>query len=223
MGSDQACQDAVGRALSQRTSLGLAPNSLNTGPYCKARQRLPLGLIESVAQHIAEKTLELRRRAYWRWQGRPVKLIDGTTVSMPDTAANQAEFPQNQQQRAGLGFPLARIVGVIDLATGCVNRWTVSACRGRGTHEIQHLWRLRDALDAGDLVIADRGYCSDFLLAALQQRGVDCVFREHQRRLTDPAQAVRLGPNDHRLTAGTKPQRPRWMDPITYAPPFPTS
>lgn len=95
---DQACQDAVGRALSQRTALGLSPSSLNSGPYCKARQRLSLGLIETLAQEVAATT-QASAPAHWRWRGREVKLIDGTTVSMPDTAANQIAFPQNCHQK----------------------------------------------------------------------------------------------------------------------------
>ena len=135
---------------------------------------------------------------------------------MPDTPANQADFPQNHQQKPGLGFPLARVVGVIALSSGCVMRWTVSACEGQGTHEILHLWRLLDAFEPGDVVIADRAYCSYFLLAALQQRGVDGVFREHQRRKNELGRAVPQGPNDHLLT-WDKPPRPSWMDEDTYA------
>ena len=213
--SDPACQDAVGCGLSQRTSLGLAPSSLNTGSYCKARQRLPLSLIEAVAQEVAVAA-QTGASAHWSWRGRQIKLIDGTTVSMPDTPASQAVFPQNHQQQPGLGFPLARIVGVIPLASGCVNRWTVSACEGRGTHELLHLWRLRDAFEPGDVAIADRAYCSYFLLASLQQRGVDAVLREHQRRKSERARVVRIGINDQLLT-WDKPARPSWMDPATYA------
>ena len=212
---DQACQDAVGRALSQRTALGLPSSSLNTGPYCRARQRLALGLIETLAQEVAVTT-RAAAPDHWRWRGREIKLIDGTTVSMPDTASNQTAFPQNCHQKPGLGFPQARIVGVISLSTGCVNHWTVSACEGKGTHEIVHLWRLRDAFQPGDVVIADRAYGSYFLIAALHQRGVDCVIREHQRRKSELGRAVSLGVNDQRLT-WDKPKCPLWMDADTYA------
>lgn len=212
--SDQACQDAVGRALSQRTALGLSPSSLNTGPYCKARQRLPLSLIEAVAREVATAT-QVTEAAHWRWRGREIKLIDGTTVSMPDTAANQKIFPQNHEQRPGLGFPLARIVGIIALSSGCVSRWTVSACEGQGTHEQRHLWQLLDGFKPDDVAIADRAYCSYFLLAAMRQRGIDAVIREHQRRKSERARVVSLGPNDCLLT-WDKPKRPTWMDEATY-------
>jgi hypothetical protein len=215
MRADAACQDVVGRHLSQRTALGLAESSLNTGPYCKARQRLPLGLVEAGVHEVARvASAALPPQA--RWRGREIKLIDGTTVSMPDTPALQALYPQHKGQQAGLGFPQARMVGVISLASGCVSDWTVEACAGKGTAEPQQLWRLLDRFSAGDLVIADRAYSSWFLLAALQQRGIDCVIREHQLRKNDPARCVALGAND-RLITWDRPVRPEWMDESAYA------
>lgn len=214
MSADGACQDAVGRHLSQRTALGLAPSSLNTGPYCKARQRLALPLIEACAHEVA-RAASASVPAYGRWRNREIKLIDGTTVSMPDTPALQAVFPQHKGQQPGLGFPLARIVGVIALASGCVSDWTVDACEGKGTSEPRQLWRLLDRFVPGDLVIADRAYSSYFLLAALQQRGIDFVIREHQLRKNDPARGVTLGSND-RLITWDRPARPSWMDEAAY-------
>ena len=215
MRADAACQDVVGRHLSQRTALGLAESSLNTGPYCKARQRLALGLVEAGVHEVARvASAALPPQA--RWRGREIKLIDGTTVSMPDTPTLQTRFPQHKVQQPGLGFPLARIVGVISLASGCVSDWTVDACAGKGTAEPLQLWRLLDRFDAGDLVIADRSFSSYFLLSALQQRGIDCVIREHQRRKNDPTRSTWLGPND-RLITWDRPVRPSWMDESTYA------
>jgi hypothetical protein len=215
LSADAACQDVVGRHLSQRTALGLAESGLNTGSYCKARQRLPLRLVEAGVQEVARvASAALPPQA--RWRGREIKLIDGTTVSMPDTPALQALYPQSKGQQPGLGFPQARIVGVISLASGCVSDWTVDACMGKGTGEPQQLWRLLDQFSAGDLVIADRAYSSWFLLAALQQRGIDCVIREHQLRKNDPARCVTLGTND-RLITWDRPIRPEWMDESAYA------
>lgn len=85
---DGACQDAVARHLSERTAQGVAPCSLSNGPYCKARQRLPLSLIERLSAAVGER-LEAVSAAAWKWRGRAVKLVDGTTLTMPDTAVNQ--------------------------------------------------------------------------------------------------------------------------------------
>lgn len=211
--SDQACQDAVGRSLSQRTALGLAPCSLNTGPYCKARQRLPLELIEGLAREVAQHTQAGKSLG---WRGRQIKLIDGTTVSMPDTPANQNVFPQNRQQKSGLGFPLARIVGVISLGSGSILGWTVCACEGAGTAEPMQLRRLLDHFQPGDIAIADRNFASYFMAATLAGRGIDFVLREQPQRKNNPSTSVRLGKRDH-LHTWLKPKRPKWMDAATYA------
>ena len=49
------------------------------------------------------------------WKNRHVKLVDGTTVSLADTEDNRAHYPQHGNQAEGVGFPLARLVGVISL------------------------------------------------------------------------------------------------------------
>ena len=214
IGNEGACQDVVGRHLGQRTALGLPPSSLNTGPYCKARQRLPLSLVEACASEVADAALAALPTAA-QWRGRNIKLIDGTTVSMPDTASLQAAFPQSRVQQAGLGFPVARIVGVISLSSGCISDWTVEPCIGEGTSEPQQLWQLAESFNSGEVLIADRVYCSYFLLARLQQRGIDFVMREHKRRKNDPTRSVVLGPND-RLITWDRPVRPDWMDEATY-------
>lgn len=211
IGCDSACQDATGRALSWRTSLGLSASTLNTGPYCKARQRLPLPLIEQLTQDVAHQAATDACGG-----DRRVLLIDGTTVSMPDTPELQHFFPQNHQQRAGVGFPLARIVGVVSLSSACVLHWRVSACEGPHSHESQQVWSFLDYFRPGDIVVADRAYASYFLLAALKQRGIDFVIRQHQCRQTDPDKARRLGPQDH-VVSWCKPKRPRWMSAETYA------
>jgi len=196
LSADGACQDAVARHLSERTALGEQGCSLNTGPYCKARGRLPVELVRALQWEVAAR-LERAQPDHWRWQGRAVKLLDGTTVSMPDTAANQERFPQSGVQRRGLGFPLARLVALISLGTGAVLDWAMGACQGKGSGEQALFRELFDSLEAGDVVIADRFYCTYWTLAALGMRGVDMLSRQHARRL--------------------RPQRPRWMDEATYA------
>lgn len=212
---DGACQDAVGGHLSERVAQGVAPCSLNTGPYCKARQRLPLALIERLATMLGDR-LETASAPDWRWRGRAVKLLDGTTVSMPDTQANQAAYPQSGEQQPGLGFPLAMLVALISLSTGAVLRWVGGPCRGKGTGE-QALFRsLMPDLSRDDIILVDRYHCAYFTIAMLIERGVDILTRQHQRRVTDFRKGTRLGKKD-RLVTWVRPQRPQWMDAETYA------
>jgi hypothetical protein len=211
---DGACQDAVARHLSERTAQNATPCSLSTGPYCKARQRLPLSLIQRLATAVGEY-LETASVPAWKWRGRAVKLLDGTTISMPDTAANQAEYPQSGEQQPGLGFPLAMLVALISLSTGAVLRWATGPCRGKGTGE-QALFRsLMPHLSKGDIILVDRYHCTYFTIAMLAERGVDILTRQHQCRRTDFSKGKRLEHRDH-LVTWDRPQRPRWMDLATY-------
>ena len=212
---DGACQDAVARRVSERTARSQAACSLNSGPYCKARQRLPLGLIRKLALCVGQKLEQASPRA-WKWRGRSITLLDGTTISMPDTVQNQSVYPQSGVQKPGLGFPLAMLVALISLSTGAVRSWALGPCRGKHTGE-QALFRtLMTDLSPGDIVWADRYYCNYFTAALLVERGVDLVTRQHQRRITDFRRGQRLGRRDHRVD-WIRPQRPGWMDPETYA------
>jgi len=215
LGSDHSCQDAVARGLSARVALGQPPCSLNTGPYCKARRRLPLSLLTRLAREVGAR-LCAGQPARWRWRGREVKLIDGTTVSMPDTSANQACFPQSRGQKPGLGFPLARLVAIVSLSAGAVLEWAIDACEGKKTGETALLWRLMPHLQRGDVVIADGYYAGYFMIAGLIARGVDIVMPQHHLRITDFRRGQRLGVRDHVVT-WSRPQRPDWMDEATYA------
>ncbi len=124
MSADHGCQEGVARGICARVVEGRAAGSANTGPYGKARARLPIGLVERLGRGVGQR-LVAGQPAAWRWRGREVKWVDGTTVSMPDTKANQARFPQNREQRAGLGFSLARLVAIVSLSCGVVLEWAV--------------------------------------------------------------------------------------------------
>jgi hypothetical protein len=206
LSQDGACQDAVSRRLSERTAHGEPACRLNSGPYCKARQRLPLGLIRRLALQVGD-TLEQESPVDWKWRGRSVKLMDGTTISMPDTQSNQSVYPQSGVQQAGLGFPLAMLVAVISLSTGAVLAWAWGPCRGKHSGKQALFRQLMPRLESGDIVLADRYHGNYFTAALLVKRGVDLVTRQHQRRITDFRRGRRLGRRDHRVD-WIRPKRP---------------
>ena len=136
--------------------------------------------------------------------------MDGTTVSMPDTAENQTRFPQPGQQEAGVGFPLARLVGVIALSTGAVLDATLGPYQGKGTGEHGLFRELKECFVEGDVMLADSYFCSYFLIADMLRRGVDVLFEQHGARITDFRRGERLGARDH-LVSWSRPARPAWM------------
>jgi len=215
LSKDHSCLTAVARFLAYRCRRGLAPCSARTGSYCKARKRLPEGLLARLVRQTG-RDLHGQAPPAWRWHGRAVKVVDGSSASMPDTPANQEAYPQPPGQKPGLGFPVARLVVVLSLACGAALDLAMGRSRGKQTGENALFRGLHACLDPGDVPLADRYCCSYFEIALLQQRRVDTVMRAHQCRHVDFRRGRRLGRDDH-VVVWTKPQRPEWMDAATYA------
>jgi hypothetical protein len=213
--AEHACQDVVVRYASERVARGEAQISLSSGPYCNARRRLPLGLVMRLGKRAGER-LQAGGAPGWRWRGRPVKVVDGTTVTMPDTQDNQARYPQHGGQKPGLGFPIARLVALVSLGCGAVLDWAMGPCQGKQTGEDALLRKLYGSLVKGDIVLADRYHCSYFTVAVLYLMGVDVLTRQHARRVTDFRRGERLGKRDH-LVVWKRPARPQWMQEQVYA------
>ncbi len=213
---DGSCQRAVNGWAARRAAEGLRPQSVRTGAYCRARQRLPLSMVQALTHETGQR-LSHQAQSGWHWCGRTVKLLDGTGISMPDTPQNQARFPQPSSQAPGVGFPLTRVCALICLATGAVLEAASGPHRGVGHGELDLSRRLLDALAPGDVLLADALYAHYFLIAELQAAGVDALFEQHGSRDTDFRRGERLGARDHRVCWRKPPLRPRWMTPEQYA------
>jgi hypothetical protein len=215
LSADSSCQHAVNNMNIERIASGDTVMSSSTGAYCIARQRLDIEMLKE----LVKKSSTLSSAAApteWLWNGKRVLLVDGTTVTLPDTCANQDEFPQHGQQKEGVGFPLARLVVLTCLATGVVLDMGVDAYKGKGTGENGIFRGLFDSLCKGDVLIGDSYYASFFVIAEMLRRGVDVVFEQHGARHTDFRRGEKLGERDHRVD-WEKPQRPSWMTPEEYA------
>jgi Transposase DDE domain len=215
LAADRSCQRAVNAWAGQRAAEGLNVRSIRTGAYCQARQRLPLTMVAALARETGHLLSRQAQRG-WRWRGRAVKLADGTGISMPDTPENQACYPQPSTQAEGVGFPLARLVGIICLSTGAVLEAAIGPHRGQGHSELESFRRLSGALCAGDVLLADALYCDYFTIAMLHSTGVDVLFEQHGARITDFRRGQRLGKHDHRVSWSRPKMRPAWMTAQQY-------
>ena len=215
LSSDASCQNAVNSWAAQRAAEGLPAQSIRTGGYCQARRRLPTSMIRTLTRKTGE-VLSTHAAAGWRWRNRCVKLVDGTGISMPDTPENQARYPQPSSQAAGVGFPMARLVGVICLATGAVLEAAAGPFEGKGHSEHDLLRGMLGTFSAGDILLADALYGSYWLIAALQGAGVDALFEQTGSRITDFRRGRRLGLRDHVVVWSKPKTRPAWMTPEDY-------
>ena len=212
-----ACREAVRRVEAwwhHAQGEAFAGMSASTSAYCQARARLDGQTLELIsgqlAWNLARRLLESERALGQR----PVKIVDGTMLSMPDPPENQAVWPQSSGQQPGLGFPTMKLVGLFSLASGAL---LASATGNRHAHETTLFRGLWNQLRGGDVILADRGFCSYLNLAALAARGVDSVMRLHQARPIDFRAGKRLGFDD-RLVTWTKPaQRQEAWSEAEYA------
>lgn len=214
-GKEASCQSAVARIVTHCGQQGTASPTSDTGDYCKARAKLSEAALRDLTREIAGE-VEADADPSWLWKGFNGKLIDGFTFTMPDTAKNQAKFPQQKAQKPGVGLPLARAVAILSLATACVTDVAYGPYAGKETGENALLRSILGSLGAGDLAVMDRYYCSFMMIALLLGQGAQVCARKHHLRHSDFRRGKRLGEYDHLIT-WTRPQRPTWMDQETYS------
>src|SRR5690606_16717775 len=206
---------------------------LNAAAYCRARMRLPLSALMALLRRSADAINEAHGGGCL-WHGHRTLLLDGSSSIAPDTIASRRAFGQPRGQKPGCGFPVPKILGVIDAFTGVMLEMLIFPLY---THEAAKTWRLHSRMKVGDLVLADRGFCSFVNLAMLQAAGVLAVLRMHQKQIVDfrphrrhhvgrkrcgrgrPTSrwVRRLGKHDQ-LVDWVKPrEKPKWMSRRQYA------
>jgi IS4 transposase len=173
-----ACREAVRRVQAWCVAERRGVPDENSSAYCQARARLEVTTLRAAHEELGG-WIERHRKDTWRWCQRVVKVLDGCGVSMPDSAANRAQWPYAGGQKPGCGFPTAKLVGLFCLATGRLVRFALDSWK---THEIPLARQLIAWMEPGEVVLTDRGFCGWGFIALLQRKGVDVVMRAHQAR-----------------------------------------
>jgi len=199
-----SCREIVRQIQALFALHAAGPVDENTSAYCQGRRRLPLDTL----CRLQVETAAAGEKSAERWHGLRPKVIDGTSVSAPDTRKNQRAYPQSASQKPGCGFPHLKLVGLFSLATGVLLGY---AKGNKHQHDLRLLRGLLDLLRPGDLALADRGFCSYVLLALLLRGGVASLFRLHQSRSKDLRKGQRLGKNDRLFTWRKPARKPRWL------------
>ena len=211
----------------------LWPAPFSATAYCKARQRLPLALVQRLTRSVTRQVRADHDSDIPRWRGHRVWRGDGSSFSMPDTPELQRHFGQPGQQRLGCGFPVATLMVLCD-AAGFIVKTLALPLR---THEGSQVAQLHDELAPGDVLVYDRAGCSYAHLALCFHRNLQMIVRMHQRQIVDfrsgrrhagqyPKQLrrgaprsqwlKRLGPRDQLVRWFKPAQRPTWMDQADY-------
>ena len=206
--------------------------------YCQARQRLPVRVLQYLLRALSHYLGASPMLDDGRWHGHRTFLVDGSSVSMPDTPALQQAFGQPGAQKPGCGFPVMHLLALFHATTGFLLNVVAAPLR---THDMSRVGKVHPDLEADDLVVGDRGFCSFAHLALLAAREIFGVFRVHQKQIVNfrPHRRTaskrsrkrkqrglpssrwlkRLGRHDQ-LVEYPKPQaknRPTWLTPEAFA------
>lgn len=186
----------------------LAGMSFSAAAYCKARMRIKLEvlctLLGRCVKQLHQETFDTAC-----WLGHRVFHVDGSSFSMPDTPELQAHFGQPGQQKKGCGFPVAHWLVMLHAGTGMIAKMLAAPLR---THDMSRTVELHPELQANDLLVADRGFCSYAHLALLLQSGIHGLLRIHQRTIVDltPGRA-HAHPNRGKADYKKGMPRSRWI------------
>ncbi len=205
---DGSCQNVVNKLALERDK----DICISTSGYCQARTRLSVVAISNITKEIAIVD-EDRINSKWKFRGRSVYLIDGTTITMADTVANQKEYPQPNFQKEGLGFPICRLVGIISLTTGSIIDVNVGTYGGKGTGERMLFQEMLHNFKKGDIILADSLYSTYSILSFAIEKGIDIIFVQNGSRAkkADFTTGEILGKNDHIITLKKPKDVPEWM------------
>jgi hypothetical protein len=207
LSDDHSCRDAVSRVIAHRAASGLGACSPNTASYCNARARIPTAVLHALSRRTARE-LQSGAADEWKWNGRSVYIADGSYVSMPDTPENQARYPQPVVQEPGIGFPLARVAVLLSLATGACHDLAIAPYTGKGTGETTLLRAMYDAVQPGDVIVADSLFDNYFLACELRGRGIELVARVQAERVGSLTVEARP---DGDVILWRRPNKPRGM------------
>lgn len=235
----RSCKAAAGRVVSLWAQIAGRVVAQNAGNFCRAKAKIPTKTIRKITLRLASEA-ELRANAFddpalaiddslaedrlspqviasiraLSITGRII-MADGFTIDAPDTAANQAQYPQSPAQAEGLGFPVLRCVCLISMVTGMLIDLGYAAYSGKGTGETSILRRLRFSLRQGDILVADSYHCTYWMIAMCMNMGVHLVMKNHHRRDNDPIGAKRFSETE-RTIKWARPKRESWMSKREY-------
>lgn len=210
---DRSCQNIVNQAVTKSLVNGSDPGSTHTGGYCKARQRLPLDMPRELARFLGQ-SIRKQSPSSWRWYGHRVCVVDGTSVTMPDTEENQRVYPQQGGQKPGLGFPISRLLAVTDLGSGAVLDLAFGRFNGKGSDEQTLLRSLSGMFEEGDIILGDAFFPSYIFVAEMLEKGVDILMEQIGGRLrsVDFRLGTSLGTRDHVIEYSKPRVKPDWIE-----------
>ena len=189
---DGGCKEVVKKLQAYSSERGLKIPSSSTASYCTARMKLEQTMLDETLAQTAKKLDEFS--GSHSFHNRRVVVVDGTGFSMPDTAANQEEWPQSASQKPGCGFPTGRILACFCLDSGGLLSHRIG---NKKSHELPLLRDQHSTFKQDDIFLGDKAFCSYYDLAKFKELGVDSVVPLARRKPISGAGCVKkLGDGD---------------------------
>lgn len=198
--ADGGCKEVVRKIQAYASVNALKLPASSTSAYCQARKKLEQSELMNIFKHTTNRLDSMPERGFLK--GRRVVVVDGTGISMPDTPANQEEWPQQRQQKEGCGFPTARICACFSLATGGLLSFEVGNKKSAELPLFRKQW---ETFEKGDIFLGDKGFCSYYDLANLKNRGVDSVVTLARRLPVSTVDAHQVFDKNDLLVSWKKP------------------
>jgi hypothetical protein len=204
----------------------LSDRDFTAEAYCQARQRLPLKLVAELSARVGRAVQgESQRDRCPRWHGHAVRIVDGSSFSMPDTPELAEHFGQPVQQKAGCGFPVAHLLVLFDWQSGLLAEPVLSPLY---TTDLKHTARMHEQMQAGDVLLGDDSFSSWAHFALAQRAGVHLLTPSHHTRIVSfvphrpHTSARRHAPGQPRSrwikSLGWQDQRVEWFKPADCPP-----
>lgn len=207
-----SCREVVRQLQALLVLQGGRPLDEGNSGYCQARRRLPLDLLETTLADTAGCADRLVGSTAFL-QGRTVKVVDCTTLTLPDTEENQRPYPQPKFQRPGCGFPIMKLMVIGSLRSGAV----VHTVRGNYfQHEMRLFHAARRTLLPHDIVIYDRAAGHFVAAAQVRAQDADLISRVAKRKI-DWRKGVRLGNGDRLVEWAKTLNKPKYLSAAEWA------
>ncbi len=152
---------------------GLPVAAPTPGALAQARRRAGAAPLRWLFDLLRGPAAAPRCRGTW-WRGLLVCAIDGTTVTVPDSAANLTRFPRHGGNHGGAGYPQVRLLALV----ACGTRTLIDAVFGpAASGETTYAPGLLRSLRASMIVLADRNFAAAALIAAITRTQADVLVR----------------------------------------------
>jgi hypothetical protein len=162
-----------------KLSKSLSKNiSLNTAAYSKARDRVPMSLVESLFKN---SLIEDADNPYAYWNGYKVLIGDGTYIQMQDSQTIREKYEVKHKGEASTGYPQALVEVLIERGTGQISNYTVS---NRHTSELSLFYDMLDDVPKGALLLLDDLYNCYEIIAKCIRLGIEIVVPAKRERNT---------------------------------------